>query len=88
MSDLATISFQPEAHDSAATAFHAIKGYTVTVVPVKGEPWDAELVDVVVGTDGQHKAILAPWDEAAGKSDRLKNRWLDLYDDIERLEVI
>lgn len=93
MTHLATLSFQPEAHDTAANAFQRVVGLTVTVVP---EPdalnrfaqFDAELTGIAIGEDGQYKARLAPWNDEKDEPDRENEVELDLYDDILRLEVI
>jgi hypothetical protein len=65
------------------------RGYTVTVVPVDGDAFDAEVVDIECDdSDGQYKIVLAEWDEDAGCGDRRRLRRLDIYDDLERIEVI
>lgn len=89
MSVLATIAFQPEAYDSAADAFRQIQGYTVDVVPTKGERFTAELLDVIVNDhDGQYRVVLARWDEQAGRGNRNDTVTLDIYDELERMEVV
>lgn len=101
MSDLATLSFQPEAYETAAEFFKQLaangprlggyaspQGYTVDVVPKDGEPFTAEVLDVVADEeDGQYKLVLAEWDDAEDCGDLSKVRKLDLYDDLVRVEV-
>jgi len=88
--NLATIAFQPEAYDSAATTLRQLQGFTVTVQPrvvSSFEPFDAELHDVIVGDDGQYKVVLRPWDDSTDAPGR-RVVMLDIYDDIARLEVL
>lgn len=92
---LCTIAFRPEAYDTAATTLQHFTahgrnhGFTVHVVPVDGDPFDAELVDLVVDQDaGQWRAEVASWNEQQGCGDRSKMRTFDIYDDLDRLEVL
>lgn len=87
--DICTVSFQGEAHDSAANALHAIEGYTVEVFPYEGEAFTAEVLGLIIDPgSGQYRVQLAPWDREAGRGDRNRVRALDIYQDIERVEVI
>lgn len=98
-SELATISFSPEAYESAATFFGHLcprpggqpQGWSITVVPAEGEPFDAEAVEVTTIEDGPHEGYyaltVAPWDEEAGRGDRSQLRTFELYDDLVRVEV-
>lgn len=96
-SDAACLAFQPEAFDSAAAFFHRIcretatshagQGYTVDVIPTEGEPFTAEAILIRVGTDGQWKLVLWEWDEDAGAGDPERERVLDIYDELDRVEV-
>lgn len=96
MSDLCTIAFQSEAFDSAANVLRSIEGYTVTVITresndplVEDEQFDARLIGLTIGDDGQYKAWFGPWDEERGAVDPDASAVvLDIYDDIERIEVI
>jgi hypothetical protein len=93
--DLCAVAFRPDAYDTAAAALQRFtagrrkQGYTIHVVPVEGEPFDAELVDLVIDEDdGKWKAQVAPWDEEEDRGDRSKMRTFDIYDELDRLEVI
>lgn len=85
---LAVLAFQPEAFDGMAQVLRGVVGWTVRVVPVKGEAFDAELLDVTVGDDGQYKAVVAPWDDAADAGDRKRTQSFDIYDELVCLEVL
>lgn len=85
--DLATIAFQPEAHDSAADRFRGLRGLTVTVVPTEGEQFDAQVHGLRLDDDGQYRLDVRPWDEERGEPTN-EVRTLDIYDELERIEVI
>jgi hypothetical protein len=99
---LAVLAFQPEAHDSAAQFFRCLaangprvggwvdrsgQGYTVDVVTKNARRFTAEVRDVSVGDDGEYKLVLAEWDEKEGRGDPRKLVELDLFDELERIEV-
>ena len=99
---LAVLAFQPEALDSAAQFFLCLtangprvggwvdrsgQGYTVDVLTKNGRRFTAEVRQVLTADDGQHKLVLAEWDEHAGRGDRGRLVTLDLYDELERIEV-
>lgn len=100
---LAVLAFQPEALDSAAQFFRCLsangprvggwvdrsgQGYTVDVLTKNGRRFTAEVIQVLTGEDGQYKLALAEWDEDAGCGDRHKLVTLDIYDELERIEVV
>lgn len=88
----ATISFHGEAYDTAADHFRQAAGWIVLVVPAKpGEaaettPFDARVGELIVGDDGQWKATLHPTDDL-GEDLPVDALVLDIYDDIDRIEV-
>ena len=88
--DLATISFQPEAHGLAYRFFDQLRGLTVTVVQTgeDREPFDAEFV--AVDTDDQGDLIIrvAPWDNAKDGGDHDRMMQFVVYDELERIEVL
>jgi hypothetical protein len=99
---LAVLAFQPEALDSAAQFFLCLtangprvggwvdrsgQGYTVDVLTKDRRRFTAEVRQVLTGDDGQYKLVLAEWDEDAGRGDRSRLVTLDLYDELERIEV-
>lgn len=93
--DLCVVGFRAEAYDNAAATLQRFAahnhedGATVHVVPLDDEPFDAELCDLVVDEgDGKWKVHVAPWDGEEGRGDRTKMRTLDIYDELDRLEVI
>lgn len=88
--DLCTIAFQPESSDTAAHHYRQLASaeMVVTVVAADGPRVDAELLDVIVGEDGQHKARFARWSDELGGGDRDQVVVLDIYDEIERIEVV
>lgn len=87
---LATIAFQPEAGDTAAEFFALCtqKGYIVDAVPVHGEAFSAVPRGLNVGEDGQWKLLLHEWDDEAGAANPDRARVLDIYDELERIEII
>lgn len=86
---LATIGFQPEAHDSAAQFFQQLKGWTITVVTYEGETFDAECGNVEFAEGGDILLECWPWNEDLGSGDRSKPpRMLDIYGAIARIEVL
>jgi hypothetical protein len=99
---LAVLAFQPEALDSAAQFFLCLtangprvggwvdrsgQGYTVDVLTKDGRRFTAEVRQVLTGDDGQYKLVLAQWDENAGRGDLSRLITLDLYDELEQIEV-
>lgn len=86
---LCCISYQPEAHESAANAFASLQGWTLRVVPAKGEPFDAIAADLIFDRNTGHAmAVLHPWPDGAEEADSSKAITMDIYDDIKRVEVI
>ena len=86
--NLCTIAFQSEAYDAAAVAINEMRGWCVRAVPTEGEPFDAELLGTLVNErTGCYEVELAVWDEAAGRGDYSNVRRLDIYEQIERIEV-
>lgn len=86
---LCTIAFHAEAHDTAADSLRQIAGLTVTVVPKDADPFDAELLGVWIHeTSGCYVAVFAKWDAAAGRGDRSQTVTLDIYTELDRIEVI
>ena len=59
----------------------------VRVVPVHGPAFDAELFDVTAGDDGQYKARFAQWSDGLDGGDHDDIVVLDVYDEVERIEV-
>jgi hypothetical protein len=89
-SNLCTLAFQPEAYDSAAQALQRCKGYTVDVIPTEGEQFTATLDDLIVHDEtGQWCARLLVWtNDNTEPSPDAEVRVLDIYDEIDRLEVV
>jgi hypothetical protein len=95
MSDtLATIAYQAEAHDTAADAlwFLADRQFNVRVIPapgtLNGHPFEATVYDVVIGDDGQYKLQVDRRDDGRPGPTEPDIYELDIYDEIERVEVI
>jgi hypothetical protein len=91
MSDVhptSTIAFQPEAFESAANVWRRLDKHVVEVTPTEGEPFDAVVGDVVIReANGQYAVVLAPADDAGLAIEDAATRVLDIYDEIERVEV-
>jgi hypothetical protein len=88
--ELCVIAFQGAAHDIAAEYYHflAEKEYTVEVFPVPGlgAAFTATIAKVEVDdVSGQHIAHFDIWG-VDGRSGEV--RPMDIYDDIERIEVV
>lgn len=87
--DLATVSFQPDAYDSAEAALRQVEDYTVKVVPVEGEAFDARLTGLVHDEHGETVACFAPWSETLGDVDpEASIVQLNIWHQLERIEVI
>lgn len=87
--DLCMIAFQAEAHDTAARHYQQLANaqLIVRVLPVHGPAFDAELFDVASGEDGQYKARFARWSDQLDGGDHGDIVVLDIYDEVERIEV-
>lgn len=96
VSPLAVLAFQPEAYDYAAECFRRVGpqgnrgiGLCVEVVPVQGEPFTAAMGAVEADDeDGQYKLTVYEWDEERGDGDPNKPRVFDIYDELDRIEVV
>lgn len=94
--DLATISFQPEAHQTAERFFNLLcpvppqrnDGFTVTVVTTAGEKFDAEMIAIGADDSGFLRLTVAPWIESEDRSDRDNTRSFDIYTELQRIEVL
>jgi hypothetical protein len=92
--DLCVVAFRRDAYGLAVETLERFvqkgprSGVTVRVVPVEGKPFDAELVDLVIGdVDREWKARVAPRDGDSDRGDRSRILTLDIYDELGRLEL-
>lgn len=84
---LATIAFQPEAHDSAYDAFNRVEGFTVRIVQSGREPFDAQLLGTEFDKHGDLMIRVAPWDESADSADHSRPMQFVVYE-LDRIEVL
>lgn len=88
-SDLCIVAFQPDAYGSAAQFLQRLKRLTFDVFPTEGEKFTATLEDLEIHPDtGQWLAVLKVWagnDAEPGPDAEVRR--LDIYDEIERMEV-
>jgi hypothetical protein len=88
--ELCIVAFKGAAYDSAADVYRRIEGWCVDVVPVNGDPFTAEVGPLAADhATGQYRATFYPWSDELGRGEREGDRVLelDIYDDIERVEV-
>ena len=87
----AVISFSEEATEPAENMFVMLIGWNMTVVPeatVDLEPFNAELISVAVTKEGNLKGL---WDRVDNEGRRIPEEptvELDLYDELDRVEVL
>jgi len=92
MSRTADISFSDEATEPAEQFFVMLIGYDMIVIPevtTEIPPFTAELVSIGVGEgDGQLKGVWRPVDQVGKPIDSADPIMLDLYDELDRVEVL